>query len=152
MPSCDLWGRSWMAKTWRRLPAKTRLRRVDEQAICVYQIEFGDKYWVRFGHSCLHTSRCVLFPFEDVTAGPKIGAWTGNFYIIASQTIYTGRSCLFSFETSKSHKVLGLSMQRWNPCSGQLRLAILFPFTITQLREVYHSKYLLSTLLKNGRG
>jgi uncharacterized protein YjbI with pentapeptide repeats len=25
-----------MAKTWRRLPAKTRLRRVDEQAICYF--------------------------------------------------------------------------------------------------------------------
>jgi hypothetical protein len=24
-----------MAKTWRRLPAKTRLRRVDEQATCI---------------------------------------------------------------------------------------------------------------------
>jgi hypothetical protein len=33
MSSCDLCCRSLRAKTWRRLSAKTRLCRIDEQAI-----------------------------------------------------------------------------------------------------------------------
>jgi hypothetical protein len=31
-----------MAKTWRRLPAKTRLRQVDEQANCVVHLQVTD--------------------------------------------------------------------------------------------------------------